>query len=227
MFVATILIVDDDIHIRELIKVYLRQEGFDVVEAGHGKEALLEMEKTRIDLVILDIMMPEMDGWDLCVELRAAYPNLPLLMITAKGETGHKVKGFQLGTDDYLVKPFDPEELVVRVKALMKRYRIVASQKVQFGDIELNRQSYEIIINGVRTTLPLKEFELLFKLFSHPNQIFTRNQLIEQIWGMDYEGDDRTVDVHIKRIRERFPEAVDNFSIVTIRGLGYKLEVRS
>ncbi|WP_338044764.1 response regulator transcription factor [Paenibacillus periandrae] len=224
---ATILIVDDDIHIRELIKVYLRQEGFDVVEAGHGKEALLEMEKTRIDLVILDIMMPEMDGWDLCVELRAAYPNLPLLMITAKGETGHKVKGFQLGTDDYLVKPFDPEELVVRVKALMKRYRIVASQKVQFGDIELNRQSYEIIINGVRTTLPLKEFELLFKLFSHPNQIFTRNQLIEQIWGMDYEGDDRTVDVHIKRIRERFPEAVDNFSIVTIRGLGYKLEVRS
>lgn len=227
MFVATILIVDDDIHIRELIKVYLRQEGFDVVEAGHGKEALQEMERTRIDLVILDIMMPEMDGWDLCVELRAAYPNLPLLMITAKGETGHKVKGFQLGTDDYLVKPFDPEELVVRVKALMKRYRIVASQKVQFGDIELNRQSYEIIINGVRTTLPLKEFELLFKLFSHPNQIFTRNQLIEQIWGMDYEGDDRTVDVHIKRIRERFPEAGDNFSIVTIRGLGYKLEVRS
>ncbi|MEK3719927.1 response regulator transcription factor [Paenibacillus sp. FSL H8-0034] len=224
---ATILIVDDDIHIRQLIKVYLRQEGFDVVEAGHGKEALQEMEKTRIDLVILDIMMPEMDGWDLCVELRAAYPNLPLLMITAKGETGHKVKGFQLGTDDYLVKPFDPEELVVRVKSLMKRYRIVASQKVQFGDIELNRQSYEIIINGVRTTLPLKEFELLFKLFSHPNQIFTRNQLIEQIWGMDYEGDDRTVDVHIKRIRERFPEAVDNFSIVTIRGLGYKLEVRS
>ncbi|SFM07234.1 DNA-binding response regulator, OmpR family, contains REC and winged-helix (wHTH) domain [Paenibacillus sp. 1_12] len=224
---ANILIVDDDIHIRELIKVYLRQEGFDITEAGHGVEALQQMEKTRIDLVILDIMMPEMDGWDLCSELRSAYPNLPLLMITAKGETGNKVKGFQLGTDDYLVKPFDPEELVVRVKALMKRYRIVASQMVQFGDIELNRQSFEIIINGVRTTLPLKEFELLFKLFSHPNQIFTRNQLIEQIWGMDYEGDDRTVDVHIKRLRERFPEAGDTFSIVTIRGLGYKLEVRS
>src|SRR5665647_1790374 len=142
---ATIMIVDDEIHIRELIKVFLRQEGFEVVEAEHGLEALEIMERTRVELVILDIMMPQMDGWDLCMELRKQYPDLPLLMVTAKGETGQKVKGFQLGTDDYLVKPFDPEELVMRVKALMKRYRIEASQKVQFGDVELNRQSYEVI----------------------------------------------------------------------------------
>jgi two-component system OmpR family response regulator len=223
---TTILIVDDDMHIRELIKVHLLQEGFEVVEAGHGVEALQIMEHTRMDLVILDIMMPEMDGWDLCSELRQAYPNLPLLMVTAKGETGQKVRGFQLGIDDYLVKPFDPEELVVRVKALMKRYRIEASQKVQLGDIELNRNSFEVIRNGERTTLPPKEFELLFKLFSHPNQIFTRNQLIEHIWGIDYEGDDRTVDVHIKRLRDRFPEPASSFTIVTLRRLGYKLEVR-
>jgi two-component system OmpR family response regulator len=223
---ATIMIVDDDVHIRELIKVYLQQEGFDVVEAGNGVDALQQMEHTRVDLVILDIMMPQMDGWDLCKELRNHYPNLPLLMVTAKGETGQKVKGFQLGTDDYLVKPFDPEELVVRVKALMKRYRIEASQKVHFGDVELNRQSFEVTKHGERMTLPLKEFELLFRFFSHPNQIFTRNQLIEQIWGMDYEGDDRTVDVHIKRLRERFPETESSFAIVTIRGLGYKLEVK-
>ncbi|NHN29795.1 response regulator transcription factor [Paenibacillus agricola] len=223
---ATIMIVDDELHIRELMKVYMQQEGFEVVEAENGVEALHKIERTRIDLVILDIMMPQMDGWDLCIELRNQFPDLPLLIVTAKGETGQKVKGFQLGTDDYLVKPFDPEELVVRVKALMKRYRIEASQKVQFGDVELNRQSFEVIKNGERITLPLKEFELLFKLFSHPNQIFTRNQLIEQIWGMDYEGDDRTVDVHVKRLRERFPETDSSFAIVTIRGLGYKLEVK-
>jgi two-component system OmpR family response regulator len=224
--VAQILVVDDDVHIRELMKVYLRQEGFDVLEAGHGIEALQQMERTRVDLVILDIMMPHMDGWDLCSALREVYPDLPLLMVTAKGETAQKVKGFQLGTDDYLVKPFDPLELVMRVKALMKRYRIEASQKVQLGDMELNRQSFEVFKDGERMTLPLKEFELLFKLLSHPNQIFTRNQLIEQIWGMDYEGDDRTVDVHIKRLRERFPESGSNICIVTIRGLGYKLEVK-
>jgi two-component system OmpR family response regulator len=223
---AQIMIVDDDIHIRELMKISLRREGFDVLEAGHGVEALQLMERNRVDLVTLDIMMPLMDGWDLCLELRRTFPDLPLLMVTAKGETGQKVRGFQLGTDDYLVKPFDPVELVMRVKALLKRYRIETSQKVQFGDVELNRQSFEVIKDGQRMTLPLKEFELLFKLFSHPNQIFTRNQLIEQIWGIDYEGDDRTVDVHIKRLRERFSEGISSFSIITIRGLGYKLEVK-
>ncbi|GAA3409340.1 response regulator transcription factor [Paenibacillus hodogayensis] len=223
---AKVMIVDDDPYIRELVRFYLREEGFEVAEANHGVEALDLMQKGRADLIVLDIMMPEMDGWELCQRLTADYPDVPLLMLTAKGETKHKVKGFQLGTDDYLVKPFDPPELIVRVKALLKRYRIQASHKVHIGYVELNRQSHEVYRGNERVTLPLKEFELLFRLASHPGQIFTRNQLIEQIWGGDYDGDERTVDVHIKRLRERFPEELSGLAIITIRGLGYKLEVK-
>lgn len=221
---AKILVVDDDPDIRELIRFYLREEGFDIEEANHGVDAWNQMKRSPADLVVLDIMMPEMNGWELCRRLNSAYPDVPLLMITAKGETSQKVKGFQLGTADYLVKPFDPPELVVRVKALLRRYRILTSHIVQAGNVELNRQSYEAIQNGGRIRMPPKEFELLFKLASHQGQIFTRNQLIEQIWGFDYDGDERTVDVHIKRIRERFPEDLSAFAIVAIRGLGYKLE---
>jgi DNA-binding response OmpR family regulator len=223
---AKVLIVDDDPYIRELVRFYLRGEGFAVMEASNGLEALELLKRTLADLVVLDIMMPQMDGWELCRRLAAEFPEIPLLMLTAKGETAQKVKGFQLGTDDYLVKPFDPPELVVRVKALLKRYRIQASHKVQAGVVELNRQSYEVYRGGERVTLPLKEFELLFKLASHPGQIYTRNQLIDQIWGGDYDGDERTVDVHIKRLRERFPEEQSGFAIITIRGLGYKLEAK-
>ncbi|WP_248930020.1 response regulator transcription factor [Paenibacillus hamazuiensis] len=223
---AQIIVVDDDAHIRELMKYYLQQEGFEVREAENGKEALRAVADGKVDLVILDIMMPEMDGWNLCRELRRDYPDLPLLMVTAKGETGHKVKGFQLGADDYVVKPFDPPELVARVKAVMKRYRIESSQKLQIKDVELSRISFEVKRGEERTMLPPKEFELLFMLASHPGQIFTRNQLIEHIWGIDYEGDDRTVDVHIKRLRERFPEDTSPFAIVTVRGLGYRLELK-
>ncbi len=170
--------------------------------------------------------MPHMDGWELCQEIRAYDADLPLLMVTAKAESADKVKGFRLGTDDYLTKPFDPMELMMRVKALLKRYRISTSPVIRLGGLEMNRNSYEVLCLGERMELPPKEFELLFKLVSYPNQIFTRNQLIEQIWGIDYEGDDRTVDVHIKRLRERLPEAGTGLSIKTIRGLGYKLEVR-
>jgi len=166
-----------------------------------------------------------MDGWDLCRELRANYSDLPLLMVTAKGESADKVKGFNLGTDDYVVKPFDPVELAMRVKALLKRYRITASQTVQLGDILIDRTAFEVRVDNQRIALPLKEFELLYKLASYPSQIFTRAQLIEQIWGIDYEGDERTVDVHIKRLRERFEPLTEQFHIATIRGLGYRLEV--
>lgn len=221
----TVLIVDDDRHIRELIRVSLREEGYRLLEAENGQDAWKLLQENRVDLVILDIMMPFMDGWELSRHIRMQQTDLPLLMVTAKGETGDKVKGFELGTDDYLVKPFDPLELVVRVKALLKRYRVHASDTVQFGRIELNKKSHEVLKGDEKLTLPLKEFELLYKLASHPNQIFTRNQLIEQIWGHDYEGDDRTVDVHIKRLRERFADETDSFTIRTIRGLGYKLEV--
>ncbi|MFD7522285.1 response regulator transcription factor [Paenibacillus chitinolyticus] len=221
-----ILVADDDAHIRKLITLYLRNEGFDTVEAANGIEALSIMENSTVETVILDIMMPHMDGWELCREIRRLYPEIPLLMVTAKGESGQKVKGFRLGTDDYVTKPFDPLELVMRVKALLKRYRIVSSQVVQLGGIVLDRRAHKVIREGKELILPLKEFELLFKLACHPGQILTREQLIVQIWGMDYKGDDRTVDVHIKRIRERFAEDAEHFRIETVRSLGYRLEVK-
>jgi two-component system OmpR family response regulator len=224
LIMTKILIVDDDAHIRELLKVLLLNEGFEIYEAADGLEALKSLESIKADLVILDIMMPNMDGWQLCRELREHY-DLPILMLTAKGETLQKVKGFDLGTDDYMVKPFEPLELIVRVKALLKRYRIAVSQTVQIGELMLNRKTYEIAIGEKVLTLPLKEFELLFKLASYPGKTFSREQLIEQIWGYDYEGDERTVDVHIKRLRERFPDDQSSFKISTIRGLGYRLEV--
>ncbi|WP_239614567.1 response regulator transcription factor [Cohnella mopanensis] len=221
-----ILVVDDDPHIRELVKVFLQQEGLEVLEATNGVHALQLLETTTADLVILDIMMPQMDGWELCRELREHY-ELPLLMLTAKGETAQKLKGFQLGTDDYMVKPFEPVELVARVKALLKRYRISVSQNVTIGSLQLNRQTFTLLADDQSITIPLKEFELLFKLASYPGKTFSREQLIEQIWGYDYEGDERTVDVHIKRLRERFPDGQFGFRITTIRGLGYRLEVTS
>lgn len=220
-----LLIVDDDPHIRELLRHVMQNEGFDVYEASDGVEALSLLESVKADMVILDIMMPNMDGWQLCRELRAHY-DLPLLMLTAKGETAQKVKGFELGTDDYLVKPFEPAELVARVKALLKRYRIAASQTVQAGELLLNRQTYEAVAGGQSITLPLKEFELLFKLASYAGKTISREQLIEDIWGYDFEGNERTVDVHINRLRERFSEEAYGFKISTIRGLGYRLEIR-
>ncbi|WP_141430523.1 response regulator transcription factor [Bacillus sp. 03113] len=221
-----ILIVDDDPHIRELINHFLSNEGFDIVEASDGVEALSMLESVNVDMVILDIMMPNMNGWDLCRELREYY-DFPLLMLTAKGETSQKIKGFHLGTDDYLVKPFEPLELIARVKALLKRYRIATSQRVQIGELLLDHKTYEIYVSNQRISIPLKEFELLFKLASYVGKTLTREQLIEEIWGYDYPGDERTVDVHIKRIRERFPEESHSFHIRTIRGLGYRMEART
>lgn len=221
---APIMIVDDDPYIRELVRVFMLKEGFDVIEASDGAEALKQLETVQVDMVIMDIMMPNMDGWELCKELREHY-DIPLLMLTAKGETSQKVKGFELGTDDYLVKPFEPVELAMRVKALLKRYKIASSQTVQVGDLSMNRKTYEVTVGSESVTLPLKEFELLYKLASYPGKTFSRDQLIEQIWGFDYEGNERTVDVHINRLRERFPEERHAFRIATIRGLGYRMEV--
>ncbi|MNI26016.1 Heme response regulator HssR [compost metagenome] len=222
---AKILIVDDDPHIRELMRVCLSGEGLVVTEAVNGQDALEKVEHIQVDLVIIDIMMPYMDGWDLCRELRSRY-DIPLLMVTALGESSQKVKGFQLGTDDYLVKPFDTMELIMRVKALLKRYRVASSQVVQVGELYIDRQTLEARTSDKKLMLPLKEFELLYKLGSYPGQIFTRTQLIEQIWGMDYEGDERTVDVHIKRLREKLEGITQQVGIATVRGLGYRLEMK-
>ena len=221
----TILVADDDANIRELVCLFLRNDGFTTVEAVDGKQALAVYQEIPVDLVVLDIMMPVMDGWALCRELRRLNAELPLLMLTARGETWEKVKGFELGTDDYLTKPFDPLELTVRVKALLKRYKIGSTHMIQFGNVTLDRQSYKVMLGDESLTLPLKEFELLYKLAGTPGQVYTREQLIDQIWGLDYTGDDRTVDVHIKRLRERFA-ATPDFQIETVRGLGYRLEVK-
>ena len=223
---STILLVDDDPHLRELSRIFLQQEGFDITEASDGDEALSAFERRKVDLVILDIMMPKMDGWELCRQLRRYY-DVPVLMLTAKGETSQKLKGFHVGTDDYLVKPFEPLELVARVKALLKRYRIATSQRIQIGELLMDRKTFEVTVHGASLTLPLKEFEVLFKLASAPGRTFSRDHLIEDIWGYDFAGNERTLDVHINRLRERFPEERHSFRIRTIRGLGYRLEVGS
>lgn len=223
---SKILIVDDDPYIRELVKVLLRNEGFDILEASDGIEALIKIQKEKVSMAVIDIMMPNMDGWQLCKEIRKYY-DIPILMLTAKGDITQKVKGFELGTDDYMVKPFEPLELVVRVKALLKRYLITASEVVEIGEILINHKTYEIFDRDKNLNLPLKEFELLFKLASYPGRTFSRDEIIEDIWGYDFEGNERTLDVHINRLRERFPEEQYSFKIKTIRGLGYRIEVKS
>ncbi len=221
---SKILIVDDDPYIRELVKVLLKNEGFDILEASDGEEALIEIQKEKVNMAVIDIMMPNMDGWDLCKEIRKYY-DIPILMLTAKSDITQKVKGFELGTDDYLVKPFEPLELIARVKALLKRYFITASEVIEIGELSINHRTYEISDKDRKLSLPLKEFELLFKLGSYPGRTFSRDELIEDIWGYDFEGNERTLDVHVNRLRERFPESQYSFRIKTIRGLGYRIEV--
>ncbi|MEH7453142.1 MULTISPECIES: response regulator transcription factor [Bacillaceae] len=218
-----VLVVDDDANIRELISIFLSGEGYTVIEAENGQEALTLLEENNIQIVVVDVMMPEVDGYELTKEVKKYY-DIPILMVTAKGESQDKLKGFDLGVDDYVVKPFDPLEIVARVKALLRRFQLLSDKNIFVGNLTINQVKYEITANDQSITLPLKEFELLLKLASQAGRIFTRNDLIEQIWGLDYEGDERTVDVHIKRIRERLRELKATVEIVTIRGLGYKLE---
>ena len=222
---SKIMIVDDDSNIRELVLALLQNNGFEVCEAADGREALQKISVDNPDLAIIDIMMPNMDGFELCRHLRSYYENMPVLMLTAKGELASKVKGFGLGADDYLTKPFEGDELVVRIQALLRRYKIEASQVIQIGNVTIDKNSYSITMNGTREDIPMKEFELLFKLASFPGKTFSRNRLIEDIWGVDFEGNERTLDVHVNRLRDRFPEEQTGFKITTIRGLGYRLEV--
>ena len=223
--VATILIIDDDPHIRELVGALLRGEGFSINEAGNGREALQRLGEQKVELCVLDLMMPDMDGFEFCRHARKYYGDLPILMLTAKGDISQKVKGFELGADDYLVKPFEGAELVARVRALLKRYKIQSSRAVEIGALVLDKGSYTVKVHDAALNIPMKEFELLFKLGSLPGKTFPRDQLIEDIWGYDFEGNERTLDVHINRLRERFPADEYFFRIVTVRGLGYRLEV--
>ncbi|AIF42129.1 MULTISPECIES: response regulator transcription factor [Virgibacillus] len=220
----TILIVDDDPHIRELLRFYLQKEGYQTEQATDGNEALKILENKTIHLALVDIMMPNMDGYELCKEIRDYY-DIPVMMLTAKGEITDKEKAFLAGTDDYIVKPFETKEVMYRIKALLRRFQMVNEEIIHIGNTIINRRSYEVTYHNKNLILPLKEFELLAQLASYPNRIFSREQLIELVWGSDYEGNDRTVDVHIKRLRERFAEEQQDFSIQTVRGLGYKLEI--
>jgi DNA-binding response OmpR family regulator len=224
---SKIMIVDDDPNVRELVSVLLQNHGFETCEAIDGRDAMQKITNDNPDLVIIDIMMPNMDGFELCHNLRRYYENMPVLMLTAKGELASKVKGFGLGADDYLTKPFEGDELILRIQALLRRYKIEASKVIQIGNVIIDKNSYHITIDGVSEDIPMKEFELLFKLAGFPGRTFPRNQLIEDIWGFDFEGNERTLDVHINRLRDRFPEGKSGFKITTIRGLGYRLEVLS
>ncbi|MFD0828680.1 response regulator transcription factor [Neobacillus sp. M.A.Huq-85] len=221
----TILAADDDVNILNLIKGLLTKEGFKVIAAENGAKALKLLETDLCDLAIVDIMMPVMDGYSLTREIRKQY-DIPVILLTAKSQIEDKEKGFESGTDDYLVKPFEPRELIFRVNALLRRYGKTSEANISLGSLFINKKGYEVKINQKTYMLPLKEFELLSFLAEHQNQVFSRGHLIEKIWGLDFDGDERTVDVHIKRLRERFNMIEKDFSIKTIRGVGYSLEVQ-
>lgn len=221
-----ILVVEDDIKLNKLFCTVLTRNNYCTFSAADGQEALNILDKEYIDLVISDIMMPNMDGYELTKALRDAEYSLPVLMITAKEEFEDKQKGFLVGTDDYMVKPINVNEMVLRVGALLRRAKIVNIRKIEFGNTVLDYDSLTVIVGSDETLLPQKEFYLLYKLLSYPNKIFTRQQLMDEIWGMDSETDERTVDVHINRLRDRFKNCYD-FQIITVRGLGYKAVKRA
>jgi two-component system, OmpR family, response regulator len=223
---TSILIADDDQHILQLVSIHLSQAGYHVLKAKDGTEALKVLRAEACDLAVVDIMMPFMDGYTLTKEIRRNY-DIPIILLTAKNQIEDKEEGFKAGTDDYLVKPFEPKELLFRVEALLRRYDKQPDESiVKLGKTIINKKNYEVQIAEKTILLPLKEFELFYFLASHPMQVFSRDHLIEQVWGMDYEGDERTVDVHIKRLRERFSNMTEDFSIKTVRGVGYLLEAK-
>ena len=222
-----ILVVDDDKHIAELISLYLNKEGYETKEVYNGREAVGIFGSYSPHLVILDIMLPGLSGYQVCGEIRK-ISSAPIIMLTAKGETFDKVLGLEMGADDYIVKPFEPKELVARVKAVLRRYEkndAGIDRMIVFPNLSINQTRYTAIYHGKELDLPPKEFELLFFLASHPNQVFTREQLLDQIWGYEFMGETRTVDVHVKRLREKMPYE-DVWQIKTVWGVGYKMETK-
>ena len=224
-----ILLVDDDPNIRQLVRLYLEKEGFDVTEADRGDTSLKEFKAAPPNLMLLDVMLPGMDGWQVCREVRKVS-NIPIIMLTAKDETFDKVLGLELGADDYVVKPFDAKELVARIKAVIRRYQNggeSTEKELAFPGLTINMSQYTVTYMGKEMDMPPKELELLYFLASHPGMVFTREQLLEQVWGYDYFGDSRTVDVHVKRLREKLSggEAM-GWQIKTVWGVGYKFDVK-
>lgn len=215
------LVVEDDVNTRKLISAVLKENGYSTLQAANGVEALEILENNHVDLMIIDVMMPKMDGYELTRTLRDSGSQIPMLMLSAKQKTEDVKQGFIVGIDDYMTKPFDNEELILRIHALLRRSKIATEHKLQVGSVVLDYNSHSVTTSAGTETLPQKEFLLLFKLLSYPNVVFTRLQLMDEIWGMDAESDEHTVNVHVNRLRTRFAD-ISDFEIVTIRGLGYK-----
>lgn len=228
MNAGKILVVDDDQNICELLRLYLEKENFKVVIANDGQEAIEQFTANHPDMVLLDIMLPKLDGWQVCREIRK-YSEKPIIMLTAKGETFDKVLGLELGADDYVVKPFDAKEVVARVKAVLRRAGTAAGDLVKearYDKLVINLTNYELKVDGVAVDTPPKELELIYHLASNPNRVFTRDQLLDEVWGFDYYGDSRTVDVHVKRLREKLENVSDKWALKTVWGVGYKFETK-
>ena len=221
-----ILVVDDDPNILELVSIQLTAAGYTVLKASNGFEALQKLGEGSPDLAVVDVMMPGMDGYTLTRKIRAEA-EIPVLLLTAKGELEDKEKGFLAGSDDYVVKPFEPKELLFRINAILRRYDKAVDVFIQAGPLKINRQSYEVSAGKKVLLLPLKEFELLSVLASRVNTVLTREHLLERVWGYDYEGDEQTLNVHIKRVRDKLEKLTSEVTISTVRGVGYKLEVSS
>ncbi len=228
MSLGKILVVDDDKNICELLRLYLEKEGYTVVLSHDGEEALAKFNALNPDMILLDIMLPGLDGWQVCREVRKKS-NVPIIMLTAKGETFDKVLGLELGADDYVVKPFDTKEVVARIKAVLRRIGSSAKEEeikeVNYDKLSVNMTRYELKVDGKVVDTPPKELELLFHLASHPNRVYTRDQLLDEVWGFEYYGDSRTIDVHVKRLREKLEGVSDQWSLKTVWGVGYKFEV--
>ncbi len=221
-----ILIVEDDNNIRELLRLYLEREGFEISEAENGAVGLSTWKAENPDMMLLDVMMPVMDGWQVCKEIRASGSTMPIIMITAKGETMDKVSGLELGADDYIVKPLEMREVIARVRAVFRRFAGDDTGKLTFDKLTIDKQAYDLVINGKRVDAPPKEIELLYFLAQSPNRVFTRAQLLDDVWGFDYYGDTRTVDVHVKRLREKLEGVSDKWELKTVWGVGYKFETK-
>ena len=226
-----ILVVDDDLNICELLKLYLENDGYVVFTANDGQEAVEMFQNKTPDLVLLDIMLPKKDGWQVCREIRKTS-SAPIIMLTAKGETFDKVLGLELGADDYVVKPFDAKEVMARVKAVLRRTKGESEnaenekKTVIYDNLEINITNYEMKVNGVAVDTPPKELELIYHFASNPNRVYTRDQLLDEVWGFDYYGDSRTVDVHVKRLREKLEGVSDKWCLKTVWGVGYKFETK-
>ena len=223
-----VLIVDDDTNICELLRLYIDKDGFDVAIANTGTQALKLFELEKPDLVMLDIMLPELDGWQVCREIRKTS-QVPIIMLTAKGEVFDKILGLELGADDYVVKPFEAKEVVARIHAVLRRTNSAEApnvKEVTWDKLSINLTNYELKVNGVQVDTPPKEMELLYHLAGNPNRVFTRDQLLDEVWGFDYYGDSRTVDVHVKRLREKIDGVSPQWELKTVWGVGYKFEVK-